>query len=61
MVSKDSGKQDVALEKEFKEWLLKKKKWNEESLEDTIRRLVGFKQRKRNKSKLERSLVKKSG
>ena len=59
MVSKDSGKQDIAVEIEFKQWLLKKKKWNEERLEDTIRRLVGFKPRKQSKSKLERSLVKK--
>ncbi len=46
MVSKDSGKKDIAVEKEFYEWLLKKKQWNESRLEDCLRRLTRFKPRK---------------
>lgn len=49
MVSRDSGTQDVALTIEFKKFLKKKQKWNEPSLEDTLRRLTKFKPRKEKK------------
>ncbi len=49
MVSKSSGKKDVALELEFYKWLIDKKKGTEKALEDTLRRLTGFKQRGKKK------------
>lgn len=49
MVSKSTGKKDVAIEKEFFDWLLSKKKGKEKAIEDTLRRLVKFKERRRKK------------
>ncbi len=49
MVSKDTGKKDVAITKEYFKWLKKKQKWNEPSLEDCLRRLTNFKARKQRK------------
>jgi hypothetical protein len=51
MVSKQSGKKDVALTNEFHQWLKKKQKWNDKSLEDCLRRLTKFKPRKEMKQK----------
>jgi predicted CopG family antitoxin len=47
MVSRDSGKKDIAVENDFHDWLLNKKKGKEKSLEDCLRRLTGFKARKK--------------
>ncbi len=49
MVSKDTGKKDVALTIEFHKWLQKKQRWNDKSLEDCLRRLTKFKPRKEKK------------
>ena len=56
MVFKNEERKTLAINKEFWEFINRKRK-KEENLEDCLRRLIGFKLRKRTKSKLERSLV----
>ncbi len=46
MVSKQSGKKDIALTLEFYQWILNKKKGTDKAIEDTLRRLVKYKTRK---------------
>lgn len=47
MVRRDSGKKDIAVTVEFFGWLQSKRKGAESSIEDCLRRLTGYKKRKR--------------
>ncbi len=49
MVSKSSGKKDMALETSFHNFIMKQKRWGETAGEDVLRRLLNYKPRRKKK------------
>ncbi len=45
MVSKSTGKKDIAVKEEFYDWIIDKKQGKEKAIEDTLRRLLKYKKR----------------